>query len=207
MKATNTILLYFIPIPLSLIPSPLPFLFLHSSHIHPFAPLPPLSPGRPPLSPTLSRSRSLDSCREHKLQTMRRSGAPGGGSQSEEEALQSGMEFVKLCEIQLKVVCYKSWGYLKEFFQKSSMCMLHLQFLELLEKILHWHYSCIICILHIIHTFFTTKDLINFYDFFYNIHNYETTVITINSIGKMSNCTFNLLFPDLMHLCIILLSR
>lgn len=79
---------------LYLIPIPLPYPFFHSSHIHPFAPLPPFSPGRPPLSPTLSRSRSLDSCREHKLQTMRRPGAPGGGSQSEEEALQSGMDFI-----------------------------------------------------------------------------------------------------------------
>ncbi|XP_066955433.1 disintegrin and metalloproteinase domain-containing protein 23-like isoform X24 [Macrobrachium rosenbergii] len=36
-----------------------------------------------------SYSRSLDSCREQKLQMMRRSGPPAGGSQSEEEALQS----------------------------------------------------------------------------------------------------------------------
>ncbi|XP_042243207.1 disintegrin and metalloproteinase domain-containing protein 23-like isoform X7 [Homarus americanus] len=55
-----------------------------------FGNMPSYSPGRPPLSPTLSRSRSLDSCREHKLQTtMRRPGPPAGGSQSEEEALQS----------------------------------------------------------------------------------------------------------------------
>lgn len=67
-----------------------------STHLHPS---PPFSPGRPPLSPTLSRSRSLDSCREHKLQTMRRPGAPGGGSQSEEEALQSGMDFALLNKI------------------------------------------------------------------------------------------------------------
>ena len=80
-----------------------------SIHLHPS---PPFSPGRPPLSPTLSRSRSLDSCREHKLQTMRRSGAPGGGSQSEEEALQSGMDIAMLYKIELKVAYYKSWGYL-----------------------------------------------------------------------------------------------
>ncbi|XP_066955426.1 disintegrin and metalloproteinase domain-containing protein unc-71-like isoform X17 [Macrobrachium rosenbergii] len=54
-----------------------------------FGNMPSYSPGRPPLSPTLSRSRSLDSCREQKLQMMRRSGPPAGGSQSEEEALQS----------------------------------------------------------------------------------------------------------------------
>lgn len=78
---------------LYLIPFPLPYPLIHSSRAYPFAPLPLFSPGRPPLSPTLSRSRSLDSCREHKLQAMRRPGAPGGGSQSEEEALQSGKDF------------------------------------------------------------------------------------------------------------------
>ncbi|XP_066955425.1 disintegrin and metalloproteinase domain-containing protein unc-71-like isoform X16 [Macrobrachium rosenbergii] len=57
-----------------------------------FGNMPSYSPGRPPLSPTLSRSRSLDSCREQKLQMMRRSGPPAGGSQSEEEALQSEKE-------------------------------------------------------------------------------------------------------------------
>lgn len=92
MYAENTVLLYFIPFPLSH-----PFSFtLPSSPFLPHPSIctpPPFSPGRPPLSPTLSRSRSLDSCREHKLQTMRRPGAPGGGSQSEEEALQSGMDF------------------------------------------------------------------------------------------------------------------
>ncbi|XP_045138009.1 disintegrin and metalloproteinase domain-containing protein 23-like isoform X4 [Portunus trituberculatus] len=68
-----------------------------------------------------SYSRSLDSCREHKLQTMRRSGAPGGGSQSEEEALQSGedeaVSFIELpsnnlSKIPEKGILKKSYGLL-----------------------------------------------------------------------------------------------
>ncbi|KAK4293306.1 hypothetical protein Pmani_033983, partial [Petrolisthes manimaculis] len=47
-----------------------------------------------------SYSRSLESCRETKLQAMRRSGPPAGGSQSEEEALQSGEdETVSIIEL------------------------------------------------------------------------------------------------------------
>ncbi|XP_066955435.1 disintegrin and metalloproteinase domain-containing protein 23-like isoform X26 [Macrobrachium rosenbergii] len=66
-----------------------------------FGNMPSYSPGRPPLSPTLSRSRSLDSCREQKLQMMRRSGPPAGGSQSEEEALQSATDSDLRCFIVL----------------------------------------------------------------------------------------------------------
>ncbi|KAK7067147.1 Disintegrin and metalloproteinase domain-containing protein 22 [Halocaridina rubra] len=86
-----------------------------------FGNMPSYSPGRPPLSPTLSRSRSLDSCREHKLQTLRRSGPPAGGSQSEEEALQSGEEeavsFIELppnnlSKIPEKGILKKSYGLL-----------------------------------------------------------------------------------------------
>ncbi|XP_042884522.1 disintegrin and metalloproteinase domain-containing protein unc-71-like [Penaeus japonicus] len=65
--------------------------------------------------------RSLDSCREHKLQTMRRSGPPAGGSQSEEEALQSGedeaVSFIELppnnlSKIPEKGILKKSYGLL-----------------------------------------------------------------------------------------------
>ncbi|XP_066955437.1 disintegrin and metalloproteinase domain-containing protein 23-like isoform X28 [Macrobrachium rosenbergii] len=45
--------------------------------------------------------RSLDSCREQKLQMMRRSGPPAGGSQSEEEALQSATDSDLRCFIVL----------------------------------------------------------------------------------------------------------
>ncbi|XP_066955436.1 disintegrin and metalloproteinase domain-containing protein 23-like isoform X27 [Macrobrachium rosenbergii] len=48
-----------------------------------------------------SYSRSLDSCREQKLQMMRRSGPPAGGSQSEEEALQSATDSDLRCFIVL----------------------------------------------------------------------------------------------------------
>ncbi|XP_064108669.1 disintegrin and metalloproteinase domain-containing protein unc-71-like isoform X6 [Macrobrachium nipponense] len=86
-----------------------------------FGNMPSYSPGRPPLSPTLSRSRSLDSCREQKMQMMRRSGPPAGGSQSEEEALQSGEEeavsFIELppnnlSKIPEKGILKKSYGLL-----------------------------------------------------------------------------------------------
>ncbi|XP_066955424.1 uncharacterized protein [Macrobrachium rosenbergii] len=68
-----------------------------------------------------SYSRSLDSCREQKLQMMRRSGPPAGGSQSEEEALQSGEEeavsFIELppnnlSKIPEKGILKKSYGLL-----------------------------------------------------------------------------------------------
>ncbi|XP_069167754.1 disintegrin and metalloproteinase domain-containing protein 23 isoform X6 [Procambarus clarkii] len=68
-----------------------------------------------------SYSRSLDSCREHKLQTMRRPGPPAGGSQSEEEALQSGedeaVSFIELpsnnlSKIPEKGILKKSYGLL-----------------------------------------------------------------------------------------------
>ncbi|XP_071515149.1 disintegrin and metalloproteinase domain-containing protein unc-71 isoform X3 [Panulirus ornatus] len=86
-----------------------------------FGNMPSYSPGRPPLSPTLSRSRSLDSCREHKMPTMRRPGPPAGGSQSEEEALQSGedeaVSFIELppnnlSKIPEKGILKKSYGLL-----------------------------------------------------------------------------------------------
>ncbi|CAL4063957.1 unnamed protein product, partial [Meganyctiphanes norvegica] len=87
------------------------------SRIITFGNLPSYSPGRPPLSPSLARSRSLDSCREHKLNPMKRSGPPGTGSQSEEEALQSGedeaVSFIELPPNNLSKLPEK--GILKKF--------------------------------------------------------------------------------------------